>query len=90
MKYTLKNQSKWASIVLTAAAFSTFGAATVSAAPPSGEPAFARADISIESRGEEAGSLNCSFRETGLGSYALVAYECRADAAAVVEGCLPE
>ena len=89
MKHTFQHQSKRGSVALMAAVtFATFTAGTAMAAPPTGEPGFARADISIESRGEEAGSLNCSFRETGLGSFALVSYECRAAAAAVVEGCL--
>ena len=88
MKHARRNQFKRDGIALAVVAFATFGTGTTLAAPPTGEPTFTKADISIEPRGEEAGSLNCSFRETGLGSFALVSYECRADAAAVVEGCL--
>ena len=88
MKHARRNQFKRDGIALAVVAFATFGTGTTLAAPPTGEPTFTKADISIEPRGEEAGSLNCSFRETGLGAFALVSYECRADAAAVVEGCL--
>lgn len=87
MKHTLKNQFGRSGIALAAIAFLTFGTATALAAPPTGAPAFAKADISIEPRGEGAGSLNCSWRETGLGPLALVSYECNAAAGAVVEGC---
>ena len=88
MKHTINNQSKstkQAGIALAVVAFATFG--TALSAPPTGEPGFAKADISIETRGEAAGSLNCSWRETGLAPLALVAYECTAAAGAVVEGC---
>ena len=87
MKHIFKNQFRLAGIVLAAAASATFVTGTALAAPPTPGIAFAKADISIETRGEEAGSLVCSFRETGLGPLALVSYECNADAAAVVEGC---
>lgn len=87
MKSTLKNQSKRTATALAAVAVATFGTGTALAAPPTGEPAFAKASISIEPRGEDQGSLNCSFRETGLGTFALVSYECKAAAGAVVEGC---
>ena len=92
MIYTLKNQSRRAGIALAAVASATFVTGTALAAPPTGEPGFARADISIATRDSEAqeiaaGDLACSFRETGLGPFALVSYECKAAAAAVVEGC---
>ena len=92
MKITLNNQSRRAGIALAAVAFVTFGTGSALAAPPTGEPGFAKADISIVTRDSEAlhiaaGDLSCSFRETGLGPFALVSYECRAAAAAVVEGC---
>ena len=92
MKHILKNQFKQASLVLAAAAFATFGTGTALAAPPTGEIAFAKADIDIATRTSEAqeiaaGDLVCSFRETGLLPFDLVSYECKAAAAAVVEGC---
>lgn len=67
MKTTINNQSRRAGIALVAVAFVTFGTATALAAPPTSVPTFAMADIDIETRGEEAGSLACSWRETGLG-----------------------
>ena len=90
MKHTLNNQ---ASIALKAAVvFTMFGTGSALADPPTGEIVFSKADISIATRDSEAqeiaaGDLACSFRETGLNPFALVSYECRADAAAVVEGC---
>jgi len=95
VKHTLNNQSKsskWAGIAVAAAAFATFGTGTALADPPTGEIAFAKADISIATRTSEAqeiaaGDLVCSFRETGLLPFDLVSYECNAAAAAVVEGC---
>ena len=88
MKHTLKNQSKRAGIVLTAAvAFAIFGTGTAQA------QTFTSVDFSIEKRTSEAkevaaGDLNCSFRESDLGPYALVSYNCHADAVAFVEGCV--
>ena len=92
MKHILKNQSRRAGIVLAAAAIATLGTGPALADPPTGEITFSKADINIATRDSEAqeiaaGDLACSFRETGLIPFALVSYECRADAAAVVEGC---
>jgi hypothetical protein len=89
MKHTLKNQAKRAGIALAGvAAFMAFGAGTALAAPPPPTgPTFASASITIEPRGEEAGGLTCSWRETGLGSYAQITYDCSAQAVGVVEGC---
>ena len=90
MKHTLNNQ---ASIALKAAVvFAMFGTGSALADPPTGEIVFSKADISIATRDSEAqeiaaGDLACSFRETGLNPFALVSYECKAAAAAVVEGC---
>ena len=83
MKHILKNQSKQVGIALATVAFVTFGTGTALAAPPPDEISFAKASIDIEPRGEEAGSLACSFRETGLAPLALVSYECNAAAGAV-------
>jgi len=87
MKHTLKNQSKRTSIALAVVAIATFGTGTAQAAT------FTSVDFSIEKRTSEAkevaaGDLNCSFRESDLGPYALVTYECNAAAVAVVEGCI--
>lgn len=92
MKYTINDQSMRIGIVLAAVTFVTFGSGTALADPPTGEITFAKADINIATRTSEAqeivaGDLICSFRETGLAPFALVSYECRADAAAVLEGC---
>ena len=92
MKHILKNQSIQAGITLAAVAFVTFGTGSALAAKPTPGIAFSKADISIETKSSEvlhveAGSLVCSFRETGLAPLALVSYECNAAAAAVVEGC---
>ena len=92
MKHTLKIQSRQAGIALAAVAFATFGTGTVLAAPPTGEITFTKADINIATRTSEAqeivaGDLICSFTETGLLPFDLVSYECKAAAAAVVEGC---
>ena len=87
MKHILNNQSKLAGIAFAAVASATFVTGTALAAPPPDEISFAKASIDIETRGEEAGSLACSWRETGLAPLALVSYECNAAAGAVVEGC---
>ena len=94
MKHIFKKQSIQAGIALTALVASTaFVTGTALAAPPTGEIAFAKADISIAPRTSEAqevaaGDLVCSFRETGLTPYALVSYECKAGAVAMVEACV--
>jgi hypothetical protein len=88
MKHTLRNQAQRTGIALAAvAAFSALGTETALAAT------FASANISIATRASEAnevavGDLVCSFRETGLGPYALVTYECKAAAVGVVEACV--
>ena len=90
MKHAFDKQfksSKLAGIALAAAAFAMFGTGTALADPVPKPLTFAKASIDIEPRGEAAGSLNCSWRETGLTPLALVAYECKAAAGAVVEGC---
>jgi len=79
--------SKLAGIALAAAAFAMFGSGTALADPVPKPIEFAKASLDIETQGEAAGSLNCSWRETGLAPLALVAYECTAAAGAVVEGC---
>jgi hypothetical protein len=79
MKQTLKNQAKRAGIALAAmAAFTAFGAGTAQAAPT-----FTRADITLDN----AGNLTCGFRETGLGAYSQITYDCGAQALGVVSGC---
>jgi len=88
MKHTLNNQAKRAGVALAVvAAFAALGSVTVQAAPPAGVPTFTSASISIEPRGEAAGGLNCSWRETGLGAYAQVTYACDAGAVGVLSAC---
>jgi len=83
MKHTFGKQAKRAGIALAAVgAFAVLGVGTAQAAE------FASADISVETQGEEAGGLNCSFRETGLGPYALVTYSCGATDVGVVSQCM--
>src|SRR5512139_294650 len=87
MKQTLRNQTKRASITLAAVgAFAAFGTALAAPPPPTG-PTFASASITIEPRGEAAGGLTCSWRETGLGPYAQITYACDAGAVGVLEAC---
>jgi hypothetical protein len=74
----LKNQAKRAGIALAAAvALSALGTGTALAAE------FTRADITLDN----AGNLTCGFRETGLGAYSLITYDCGAQALGVVSGC---
>ena len=92
MNPIIRHQSMRTGILFTAFTFSMCWSAATQAAPPPDEPTFAKASISIAPRDKEtqeiaAGDLICSFRETGLGAFALISYECRAAAAAVVEGC---
>jgi len=89
MKRTATTQVKRTNITLAAAvAFAVLGTGTALAAPPTGVPTFASADISIEPRGEEAGGLTCSWRETGLLPIQVVTYSCEAGAVGVVTGCV--
>jgi len=89
MKQILKHQTRRNIIALTAmVSFVTLGTGTVPAAPPGDTPTFDSADISIEPRGEEAGGLTCSWRESGLGSYQVVYYTCEAGTVAALEGCI--
>jgi hypothetical protein len=88
----LNNQSTRVGIAVSAVTFAIFWYGTTQAAPPPDEPTFAKASISIAPRDKEAqeiaaGDLICGFRETGLDPFALISYECKAAAAAVVEGC---
>ncbi|TCV89635.1 hypothetical protein [Sulfurirhabdus autotrophica] len=79
MKQTIKNQVKRVSIALAVmAAFTAFGTGTTQAAAT-----FTRADITLDI----AGNLACGFRETGLGTYSQITYDCGAQALGVVSGC---
>ena len=88
MKHTMRNQAKRAGLTLAAAAaLAALGIGTAQAAT------FTSVDFSIAPRSNEAqeveaGDLVCSWRETGLGSYAIVEYSCSAEAVAVVEACV--
>jgi hypothetical protein len=78
MKQTLKYQAKRAGIALAAvAAFTALGTGTAQAQQ------FASASIGLD----QAGNLNCKFRETGLGGFSLIEYSCGAEGVAVVSGC---
>ena len=78
MKDTLAFQAKRAGIALSAvAALSVLGTGNAVAA------SFTRADITLD----RAGSLTCTFRETGLGANSLIVYTCGAQALGVVSGC---
>jgi len=93
MKITFNNQSRKAGIALAAVTFVTFVTTSALAAPTPKPLTFAKADISIATRTSEAqevaaGDLVCSWRETGLTPYALVSYECKAGAVAIVEACV--
>jgi hypothetical protein len=78
MKQTLKYQAKRAGIALAGvAAFTALGTGTALAQQ------FASASISLD----QAGNLNCKFRETGLIPLSLVTYDCAAEGVGVVTGC---
>jgi hypothetical protein len=78
MKHTLINQAKRAGLALAAAvAVSALGTGTAQAQQ------FASANIKLDN----AGNLQCKFRETGLGALSLVTYSCGAEGVAVVSGC---
>jgi hypothetical protein len=78
MKQTLKTQAKRVGIALAAAAaFTALGTATAQAAQ------FDSASIALDN----AGNLQCKWRETGLGALALITYDCSAEGVAVVTGC---
>lgn len=83
MKQMLKNQAKRAGIALAAVgAFAAFGAGSAQAQE------FAAASITLENAGESAGSLNCSFRETGLVPGGQVRYDCASQYVGVMEQCM--
>ncbi len=78
MKQILKNQAKRTGIALGAAvALSALGTGTAQAQQ------FVSADIKLDN----AGNLQCKFRETGLGALSLVTYDCTAEGVGVVTGC---
>lgn len=89
MTHTLTTYLKLIGMLLTLMiAVTSVTIHTAQAAPPSGAPTFAKAAISVEPRGEEAGGLTCSWQETGLGSYQVVYYSCQASAVGVLEACV--
>jgi hypothetical protein len=78
MKHTVINHVKRAGIALAAvAACAALGTGTAQAAQ------FDSADIALDN----AGNLQCRFRESGLGAFALISYSCGAEAVGVVSGC---
>ena len=83
MKQMLKNQAKQTGIALAAvAAFAALGTGSAQAQE------FAAASITLENAGESAGSLNCSFRETGLIPGSQVRYDCASQYVGVMEQCM--
>jgi hypothetical protein len=78
MKHTLTLHAKRAGMALAVAvAFSALGTG------PAQAQEFTRAELSLD----RAGNLTCTFRETGLGAYSIIAYTCGAEALGVVSGC---
>jgi hypothetical protein len=78
MKHTLTLHAKRAGMALAVAvAFSALGTGTAQAQE------FTRAELSLD----RFGNLTCTFRETGLGAYSIIAYTCGAEALGVVSGC---
>lgn len=84
MKRVFGKQAKRAGIALAVVgAFAALGIGTALAAPT-----FASATLSIEQRGEAAGGLTCTWRETGLGSSQVVYYTCGAAAVGALKACV--
>ncbi len=78
MKHTFAKEAKRAGIALAVvAAVTALGTGTAQAQQ------FTSASISLNN----AGNLQCKFRETGLGALALVTYDCAAQGVGVVTGC---
>jgi len=83
MKQMLKNQAKQTGIALAAvAAFAALGTGSAQAQE------FTAASITLENAGESAGSLNCSFRETGLIPGEQIRYDCASQYVGVMEQCM--
>jgi len=83
MKYKFGKQAKRAGLAFAAvAAFTTLGIGTAQAQE------FTAASITLENAGESAGSLNCSFRETGLTPGGFVRYDCASQYVGVAEQCM--
>ncbi len=83
MKHTVLYQAKGAGMVFGAVvAVAALGIGTAQAQE------FASASITIETAGEAAGGLNCSFRETGLVPYSLVRYDCASQHVGVLQQCM--
>jgi hypothetical protein len=83
MKQMLKNQARQTGIALAAvAAFAALGTGSAQAQE------FAAASITLETAGESAGALNCSFRETGLIPGSQVRYDCASQYLGVMEQCM--
>jgi hypothetical protein len=83
MKHTLIYQARRAGLALAVAvAFAMLGIGTAQAQE------FAGASVTIENAGEAAGSLNCSFRETGLVPFTQVRYDCSSKYVGVLQQCI--
>lgn len=78
MNQRFGKQAKRAGVGLAvAAAFAVLGSGAAQAQQ------FTSASISLDN----AGNLQCKFRETGLGALSLVTYDCAAEGVAVVSAC---
>lgn len=78
MKHTLTLHARRAGMALAAAvAISALGTGTALAQQ------FTTAELGLD----RAGNLECRFRETGLGAFSIIAYNCGAEALGVVSGC---
>jgi hypothetical protein len=83
MKHTFGKQPKRVAIALAAVAgFTALGIGAAQAQQ------FTAATITLENAGESAGSLNCSFRETGLTPGGQVRYDCASQYVGVMEQCM--
>jgi hypothetical protein len=77
MNHTLGTWGRRAGVALAVAA------AVAALATGAQAQQFTRADISLDN----AGNLQCTFRETGLQPRALISYSCGAEAVGAVSGC---
>jgi hypothetical protein len=94
MKRTYAKQAERIGIAVATAIAALGIGTTLAAPPPPATPAFASANFSIATGngGAEtaaaAGSLICTFRETGLQPFQLIVYECNAAVVGALEACV--
>jgi hypothetical protein len=83
MKHTLEKKAR-----RTAIALAVVGALAALGFGTAQGQTFASASITVEPRGEAAGGLSCSWRETGLGYSQVVYYTCTAAAVGALKACV--